>query len=74
MTVTDYILAGIGVLAALIWCGWTGRLSLYSELAPNPDAATDRTSFRGCMGLLAGLLALAWLAGVLWNGEWGWLG
>ena len=70
MTVADYALAVLGLLACLAWCGGSWLVTLAD---PANDAESAATTRKGCAALIVGLAAAAWFVGVLWTGEWGWL-
>lgn len=73
MTVADYILAAIGLLGCLAWAVGSFFVASIDAFAPVPCAETARTGRQGCASLIVALVAFAWFAGVLWNGNWGWL-
>ena len=73
MTAADYILASIGLGACILWCliSLMFAASVMFVTAPNADARA--TSRKGCVALIIGIAAAAWLIGVLWAGSWGWI-
>jgi len=73
MTVADYVLAIVGLLACLVWAAISGLASQIGAFMPAPDRTSAELGRGGCLSLGLALLAGCWFAGVLWTGGWGWL-
>lgn len=73
MTVADYALAALGLLACLAWCGGSFLVASVGAFTPVPNEETAATARKGCASLICAVGAAAYLFGVLWNGQWGWL-
>lgn len=73
MSVADYILAGLALLACASLGGMFWLLGMSTYFAPTPTAEHASDSRKGCAGFVLCLLAIAYLFGVLFNGDWGWL-
>jgi len=74
MSVADYVLAVLGALVCLVWCGGSFLIAAIDAFAPCPNEATAKTGRKGCASLIVALLALVYFGGVLLNGTWSWLG
>lgn len=73
MSVANYILATLGLLASLTGCGFALLIAFIDEFVPTPTVRTAEASKGGCAWLIFALLVAAWFAGVLLSGQWGWL-
>ena len=73
MSVADYILANLALLACATLGGLFWLLGMSSHFAPTPTADHVSDSKKGRFGFVLCVLAVAYLVGVLVNGDWGWL-
>lgn len=72
MTAADYVLAVAALLACLAGAFCATVVAAIGGFVPAPDRGTDRTQRKGCAALLAALACIAYFAGVLIAGNWGW--
>lgn len=73
MTVSDYAFAALCLIASLFACGLSGLFAMFDEFHPTPDRESTRIAQRGCLGVIAFLVAAVYFAGVLISGSWGWI-